>query len=149
MNNESKTLYELSAGSYSVTSDTEYQEGKLYYSRTGSGTDASPYVYSLASVTEGDSVTGLYEVDGYSVDLKDVLIEDVFRIYTAPTIDSTSGMPTGKGNTNIPITSSIFNQTLTQETVTIYFALSFSGGTYDNYYMFQALNVEQINIDLQ
>lgn len=38
--------YEESGGSYSATSDTSVEAGKLYYVRSGSGTDESPYVYT-------------------------------------------------------------------------------------------------------
>ena len=50
-------------GTYFATSDTVALADKIYYTRTGSGTDDDPYVYTDADVSEGDSVIGLYELD--------------------------------------------------------------------------------------
>lgn len=50
---------------YVLTSDATFQESKTYYTRTGSGTYSSPYVYTAASVEAGEAVTAntYYEVD--------------------------------------------------------------------------------------
>ncbi len=42
---------------YVLTSDSTFVEGTTYYTRSGSGTYASPYVYTVATVTTGESVT--------------------------------------------------------------------------------------------
>ena len=49
---------------YVLTSDTVFKAGKTYYTRSGSGTDESPYVYTAASVVIGAEVTAntYYEV---------------------------------------------------------------------------------------
>ena len=49
-------------GDYVASSDTEVVEGKKYYSRTGSGTEADPYVYTLIANPTGDpSQSGYFE----------------------------------------------------------------------------------------
>lgn len=40
----------------------EAEEGKWYFTRSGSGTTADPYVYSTVNVNVGDSVVGYYEL---------------------------------------------------------------------------------------
>jgi len=51
-------------GTYSQITDTEAvaENGKWYFTRSGSGTTADPYTYSVANVIVGDSVTGYYEL---------------------------------------------------------------------------------------
>ena len=44
------------SASYVVTSHSTFQQGTTYYTRTGSGTTADPYVYTPATVTVGDTV---------------------------------------------------------------------------------------------
>ena len=52
-------------GTYAATSDTEVQPGKLYFTRTGSGTEADPYVYTVVDNPTGDpSTLGYYELTG-------------------------------------------------------------------------------------
>ena len=63
-------MYELVDGEYVPTQDSVAQAGKDYYkkgvkdyyTRSGSGTEEDPYIYTAASVNEGDSVEGLYEL---------------------------------------------------------------------------------------
>lgn len=65
----SKTYYEYSNNTYSVvatlfesTEDTEVVEGKIYYSRSGSGTTEDPYVYTRVEEPESDPQSaGYYE----------------------------------------------------------------------------------------
>lgn len=48
---------------YGLTEDDEVQPGKYYFTRTGSGTDADPYVYAVVPDTEGNpSQLGYYEI---------------------------------------------------------------------------------------
>lgn len=51
-------------GTYSEITDTEAvaENGKWYFTRSGIGTTADPYTYSVANVNVGDSVTGYYEL---------------------------------------------------------------------------------------
>ena len=51
-------------GTYSEITDTEAvaENGKWYFTRSGSGTTADPYTYAVANVSIGDSVTGYYEL---------------------------------------------------------------------------------------
>ena len=52
-------------GTYAATSDTEVQPGKLYFTRTGSGTEADPYVYTAVDNPTGNpSALGYYELTG-------------------------------------------------------------------------------------
>lgn len=52
-------------GDYDPTQDTEVQSGKMYFARTGSGTEQDPYVYSLVENPTGDpSAQGWYELTG-------------------------------------------------------------------------------------
>ena len=44
------------SASYVITSHSTFQQGTTYYTRTGSGTTADPYVYTPATVTVGDTV---------------------------------------------------------------------------------------------
>lgn len=48
--------------SYGLTEDTEIEEGKTYYTRSGSGTSESPYVYTPVSKPVKTSLNTYYEV---------------------------------------------------------------------------------------
>jgi HK97 family phage major capsid protein len=47
---------------YTTTSDTDVVSGKTYYTRTGSGTTASPYVYTVVETPAKASISTYYEV---------------------------------------------------------------------------------------
>lgn len=51
-------------GTYAEITDTEAvaENGKWYFTRSGTGTTADPYTYVVANVNVGDSVTGYYEL---------------------------------------------------------------------------------------
>ena len=51
-------------GTYAEITDTEAvaENGKWYFVRSGTGTTADPYTYSVANLNVGDSVTGYYEL---------------------------------------------------------------------------------------
>lgn len=52
-------------GTYATTSDTEVHAGKLYFTRSGSGTEADPYVYTVVDNPTGDpAALGYYELAG-------------------------------------------------------------------------------------
>lgn len=95
--------------------------------------------------------------NNYVVNLADIKIQDVFKLYTAPTFEtvgSVTDFPKSKGSTVVDIESEIFNQKITAAdngTKSIYFALSFNStgsDTLDNYYQFQGLNISKIGITL-
>ena len=48
--------------SYTLTSDTEIVSGKTYYTRTGSGTEQSPYIYTAVTSPSSSSLSSYYEV---------------------------------------------------------------------------------------
>lgn len=53
-----------SAATYSASEDTTVQAGKTYYTRTGAGTDVSPYVYTAVESPSGNpSTSSYYEMD--------------------------------------------------------------------------------------
>lgn len=47
---------------YTITSDTDVTAGKTYYTRTGSGTTSSPYVYTVVESPVKGSLSTYYEV---------------------------------------------------------------------------------------
>lgn len=49
-------------GTYSLTSDTAVQPTKMYFTRTGSGTSADPYVYTPVSDPTDAGLSGYYEL---------------------------------------------------------------------------------------
>ena len=49
-------------GTYELTQDTQAQAGKWYFTRSGAGTTANPYVYSVADISVGTDPTGYYEL---------------------------------------------------------------------------------------
>ena len=49
-------------GTYSLTSDTAVQPGKMYFERTGSGTSADPYVYAPVAEPSDSGLSGYYEL---------------------------------------------------------------------------------------
>ena len=51
---------------YALTSDTSLVTGKTYYTRSGSGTAGSPYVYTPVQNPSAASLSTYYEVTGYS-----------------------------------------------------------------------------------
>lgn len=51
-------------GTYALSSDTEVIPGKLYFTRSGSGTEADPYVYNVVVDPSGSPAqNGYYELD--------------------------------------------------------------------------------------
>ena len=92
----------------------------------------------------------------YDVGLNEILIQDVFKVYTTPTfktVGDITDFPASKGSTSVPISGVIYDDTITSEdnnTKTIYFALSFDslGDELDNYYQFQSLNIKNVQISL-
>lgn len=51
-------------GTYAASTDTEVVVGKLYFTRTGAGTEADPYVYNvIVSPTGSPAENGYYELD--------------------------------------------------------------------------------------
>lgn len=57
-----------SAPAYAVTADTTVTAGKTYYTRTGSGTAESPYVYTeVAEPTGNPKTSGYYEISGMEI----------------------------------------------------------------------------------
>lgn len=52
---------EFNVDEYEITSDTDVVKGKNYYTRTGSGTEASPYVYTLVEAPVKASIATYYE----------------------------------------------------------------------------------------
>lgn len=54
---------DVSGATYAATSDTTVKAGKTYYTRSGAGTEQSPYVYTpVASPTGNPSTLGYYEM---------------------------------------------------------------------------------------
>lgn len=53
--------------SYALTADTTPDSSKDYYTRVGSGTKSSPYVYTLVEVPDASAMAGYYEMkaEGY------------------------------------------------------------------------------------
>ena len=61
---EVNNLIMPSTPTYTASSDTSVQAGKTYYTRSGSGTSESPYVYTaVASPTGNPSTSSYYEMD--------------------------------------------------------------------------------------
>ena len=100
----------------------------------------------------------------YTVGLKDIKIQDAFKVYTNPTLESAGGLtdfPKSKGTTKVNVDQTIAHTAITASdngTKTVYFALSFDSQdiydgdnnlitNYDNYYMYQGLNVKNISIN--
>ena len=53
-----------STPTYTASEDTSVQSGKTYYTRTGAGTDVSPYVYTVVASPSGNpSTSSYYEMD--------------------------------------------------------------------------------------
>lgn len=53
-----------STATYRASEDTSVQSGKTYYTRTGTGTDVSPYVYTAVESPSGNpSTSSYYEMD--------------------------------------------------------------------------------------
>lgn len=49
-------------GTYALTQDVAVDETKAYYSRTGSGTQADPYVYTVVAEPTTEGLSGYYEL---------------------------------------------------------------------------------------
>ena len=54
--------YQKRAATYELTTDTEVDSGKTYYTRSGSGTSASPYVYTEVASPQKASLGSYYEM---------------------------------------------------------------------------------------
>lgn len=52
-------------GTFELTTDTSARQDKIYYTRSGAGTDADPYTYEVVTEPEEDpSTAGYYELTG-------------------------------------------------------------------------------------
>lgn len=60
--NEAYLLGHQTTASYALTQDTDLVDGKTYYTRTGSGTSESPYVYTPVDEPVKASIATYYEV---------------------------------------------------------------------------------------
>lgn len=54
--------YQKRAAEYELTADTDIVSGKTYYTRSGSGTSASPYVYTEVASPQRASLGSYYEM---------------------------------------------------------------------------------------
>ena len=54
--------YQKRAAEYELTTDTDIVSGKTYYTRSGSGTSASPYVYTEVASPQKASLGTYYEM---------------------------------------------------------------------------------------
>lgn len=68
---------------YGLTSDVALAEGKTYYTRTGSGTSASPYVYTPVAVNDLDvtDIATYYEVTQVNIPFTLGDLKEAFHIY--------------------------------------------------------------------
>ena len=122
-----------------------YNNVPMYQSKTSTITVDDSTLYTITETTEEDETS-------YSVGLDDYLIEDVFVLYTAPTITGSDAAgtdtPAAKGNTKAAsLTSEIFNYKPEETSAIEYFALSFDStgdDEVDNYYQYQGLAIKQL-----
>lgn len=61
------------AAVYKATEDTTYNSAKTYYTRSGSGTDQSPYSYTAAEIAAFADGTTYYELVSAAVDAADAV----------------------------------------------------------------------------
>ena len=66
---------------YSKTSDDAVVSGKTYYTRTGSGTAESPYVYTVVAEPATASIASYYEVSGHKMPFIIGDLKEAARIY--------------------------------------------------------------------
>lgn len=66
---------------YAATSDQSLVSGKTYYTRTGSGTTESPYVYTAVASPEAGSLASYYEVTNYKFPFIPGDLKEAVRIY--------------------------------------------------------------------
>ncbi|MGM9972182.1 MAG: hypothetical protein ACI35W_07215 [Anaeroplasmataceae bacterium] len=129
-------------GAYNKTKaqyEVLYNNIKYYESETTTFTAGGKVLYELTEISSG-----------YLVNLADYKIEDVFKIYTNPTIED--DIPVDKGTSSLDkLTDSIISEQTTSSSVLKYFTLSFdeSGDDIlDSYYQYQSLKISSIVISL-
>ncbi len=61
-NSETEFAITEIAAVYTLTTDTAITAGKTYYTRTGDGTEASPYVYGVVETPEAADISTYYEL---------------------------------------------------------------------------------------
>lgn len=66
---------------FSATSDEAVVDGKTYYTRSGSGTDESPYVYTVVDDPKTASIASYYEVTNYKLPFIPGDLKEAVRIY--------------------------------------------------------------------
>lgn len=72
---------EATAATYKATTDVALADGKDYYTRSGAGTTASPYVYTKVASPDVDDIATYYEVDEAATSAtQDVCIAGVERM---------------------------------------------------------------------
>ena len=66
---------------YALTSDVALASGKTYYTRTGSGTTASPYVYTAVASPDVTDIATYYEVSNHQFPFITGDLKEAVRIY--------------------------------------------------------------------
>ena len=75
-------IYYVPVYTYALTSDVEIVEGKTYYTRTGSGTDEDPYVYTPVEEPDVSELSTYYEVTSVAYrGVPDPVPEDIDSYY--------------------------------------------------------------------
>jgi len=75
-------IYYVPVYTYALTTDTEIVAGKTYYTRTGSGTDEDPYVYTLVEEPDVSELSTYYEVTSTAYrGVTDPVPEDIDSYY--------------------------------------------------------------------
>jgi len=75
-------VYYIAVYTYALTSDVEIVEGKTYYTRTGSGTDEDPYVYTPVEEPDVEDLPTYYEVTSVAYrGVTDPVPEDIDSYY--------------------------------------------------------------------
>lgn len=79
-------------GTFVLTSDTQVTPGKTYWTRSGSGTDADPYVYTPVATPDASLISTYYEVSGV-----DTTMDDYITSHLALTDDGLFLLKDGSG----------------------------------------------------
>jgi len=66
---------------YTLTSDSSVKASKTYYTRTGSGTDESPYVYTVVENPQTSAIATYYEKSGQQIPFEIGDLKEAVRIF--------------------------------------------------------------------
>lgn len=85
---------------YAITSDSSLNNAKTYYTRTGSGTTESPYVYTEVETPNVSNIASYYEITGYEIPVIIGDLKEGIKFYDRKKINIMTSSTAAAGDLN-------------------------------------------------